>query len=139
MGLVACLASLTGFYAAQAFILDLGGHPVVTNLALTLGAGHYYFIAGLLVGPLFGAVGSIAGRHHRLVTASVVGLTLVGEPLAVFAWLAGQGVDAADTGMVVDYPALWIGEIVLGCLLSVAVLFWTRRIDPSDTIGGAHL
>jgi hypothetical protein len=139
LGLAACLTSLAGFYIAEAFILDLGGHPVLTNLALTLGAGRSYFIAGIVVGPLFGAIGGAAGRYRGLITATVVGLTLVGEPLAVFAWLAGQHIDAADTGFVVQYPALWIGEIVLGCVLSVAMLIWTRSRDRSDTIGGAHL
>lgn len=137
-GLVASLASLAGFYIAQAFILDLGGHPVFTNLGLTLGAGRYYFIAGLVVGPLFGSLGGVAGRN-RLVTTSVVGLTLVGEPFAVFAWLAGQGVEPTNTGMVIQYPALWMGEILLGCVLSIAMLLWTRSRNESDTIGGVHL
>lgn len=139
LGPAACLAALAGFYIAEAFVLDLGGHPVLTNLALTLGAGRYYFTAGIVVGPLFGAIGGAAANHRGLITAAVIGLTLVGEPLAVFAWLAGQNIDAADTGYVVQYPALWIGEIALGCVLSVAMLFWTRSRDRSDTIGGAHL
>lgn len=139
MGLATCLASLAGFYIAQAFILDLGGHPVFTNIALTLGAGRYYFIAGIVAGPLFGAIGGAAGRYRSIVTAAVVGLTLVGEPLAVFAWLSGQGIDPADTGMVIQYPALWIGEMLLGCILSIALLTWARHRNVSDTIGGMHL
>src|SRR5437763_16004251 len=58
-GLVSCLAALAGFYAAEAFVLDLGGHPVATNLALTLSSGRIYFAAGMVSGPVFGALGAL--------------------------------------------------------------------------------
>lgn len=106
IGGATCLAALAGFYTAEAFVLDLGGHPVLTNLVLTLGAGRYYFAAGILAGPLFGALGGICTRHRRAVTAAIIGLTLVGEPIAVFAWLGSQGIASSDTGFVVQYPVL---------------------------------
>src|SRR5947209_16181208 len=59
LGAATCLAALAGFYVAEAFVLDLGGHPLLTNLTLTLGAGRYYFAAGVFTGPLFGALGGI--------------------------------------------------------------------------------
>src|SRR5215468_1853500 len=41
-GLVATLAALTGFYVAESFVLDLGQHPWLTDLSLTMGAIRYY-------------------------------------------------------------------------------------------------
>lgn len=131
IGLATSLAALTGFYVAQAFVLDLGGHPVLTNLALTLGAGRFYFAAGVLTGPLFGAIGGIRTRQHRAVTAGVIALALAGEPFAVFAWLSSEGISPADTGFVVQYPALWLGELTLGFLLPAALLAsrWLRPVE----------
>jgi hypothetical protein len=122
IGAATCLAALVGFYVAEAFVLDLGGHPLVTNLTLTLRAGGIYFVAGLVCGPLFGALGGIHTRHWKRVLAAVVGLLLMGEPLAVFVWLSCHGISPGDTSLVVNYPALWIGEVALGFLLSTGVL-----------------
>jgi hypothetical protein len=122
VGLAACMAALLGFYVAEAFVLDLGGHPLLTNLALTVPSGRMYFAAGLVSGPLFGALGAVPGRIRPIVTAAVVGVTLTGEPLAVFAWLASASMSPADTGMVVAYPVLWIGEMLLGAVLFVGML-----------------
>jgi hypothetical protein len=129
MGGITCLAALTGFYLAEAFVLDLGGHPLTTNLALTLGAGRYYFVAGLLSGPLFGALGGVRMRHRRAMTAVVVGLALIGEPFAVFAWLSSQGIAPSDTGLVVQYPALWLGEMALGLFVLILLLALRRPVD----------
>jgi hypothetical protein len=133
IGLATCLAALAGFYVAEAFVLDLGGHPLLTNLTLTLRAGWIYFVAGLVCGPLFGALGGIRTRYRRAMTAGVVGLLLMGEPLAVFVWLSRQGLSPADTSLVVNYPALWIGEVVLGFLLSAGVLWLGRVRSTSGT------
>lgn len=123
LGATACFVALAGFYVAEAIVLDLGDHPLLTDLALTLGAGRIYFIAGAIFGPIFGAVGR-ASRGRRLpVTALVVGFLLVGEPPAVFAALAAYGVNPSYTGMVIAYPGLWIGELVLGIMLAAALLF----------------
>jgi hypothetical protein len=122
MGAAACLAALAGFYSAEAFVLDLGGHPVLTNLALTLSAGRMYFAAGIICGPLCGAIGAVGSKVHALVTPVVVALTLVGEPVAVFAWLRSVGIESADTGMVTAYPFLWIAEMALGLGLAAAII-----------------
>lgn len=122
MGATASLVALLAFYITEAFVLELGGHPVLTNLALTLGAGRMYFAAGAVCGPVFGAIGGIRTRFRAVITAAVVALALVGEPLAVFAWLAHVGVSPSDTGFVVQYPALWIGEAALGLVLGLRLL-----------------
>jgi hypothetical protein len=133
IGVTTCLAALTGFYVAEAFVLDLGGHPLLTNLALTLGAGRMYFVAGMLSGPLFGGLGGICTRHRRAMMAVVVGLALAGEPFAVFAWLSREGMAPADTGLVVQYPALWVGEMALGVLLAGMVASGGLRLGWKET------
>jgi hypothetical protein len=127
LGAAACLTALAGFYVAEAFVLDLGDHPLLTDLRLTIGAGRYYFIFGVLLGPLFGALGGATYRNRLTVTALVLAFLLVGEPLAVFAWIRSAGVAPADTGFVAAYPALWMGEMVLGVLVCVVLLAWSRR------------
>lgn len=122
MGTAACLAALGAFYATEAFVLDLGGHPVLTNLMLTLGAGRMYFAAGAVCGPALGALGGARLPCRPFISAAVVGLALIGEPLAVFAWLAHMGMSPSDSGMVARYPLLWIGEMLLGLALGGTML-----------------
>jgi hypothetical protein len=136
LGTLACLVSLLAFYVAEAFVLDLGGHSMLTNLRLTAGSFNIYYQAGMVCAPLLGALGGARLRYRSAVTAAVVGLLLIGEPLAVFAWLAHAGVSPSDGGMVTHYPALWIGEMALGLALGGAVLVTnTRRVaDPSKRL-----
>lgn len=122
MGATACLAALAGFYVAEAFVLDLGDHSPFTDLMLTLVAGRMYFLAGAIFGPPFGALGGSAGRYRQELTALVAGSLLVGEPLAVFAWIAYQGISPSETGMVAAYPRLWVSEMVVGVLAVVALM-----------------
>ncbi len=121
IGAATTIAALIGFYVAQAFVLDLGNYPWYTDLALTVGSGRQYYAAGLVTGPLFGALGALRTRHRRALVTTVVGLAFVGEPLAVFWWLHRHGIASADTGFVVAVPALWLGEIALGLLLAVGI------------------
>lgn len=127
VGAATCLAALVGFYIAEAFVLDLGGHTILTDLSLTLGAGRLYFLAGATSGPILGAIGGSDFGHRVGATAFVVGLVLIGEPIAVFGWLASARVSSSDTGMVVAYPALWIAEMVLGIVLCGFILFAGSR------------
>jgi hypothetical protein len=129
IGAATCFAALAGFYIAEAFVLDLGDHPVLTDLALTLRAGAYYFIAGALAGPVFGAIGGSQRGGSLPAMALMTGFLLAGEPPAVFAALAAEGVDPSFTGMVVAYPVLWIGEILLGVLAAAALLMRHRSMQ----------
>jgi len=133
LGLSACLAALLGFYVAESVVLDLGPHPWLTDLALTLSAGRIYFTAALISGPVMGAIGG-AFERRTLVSAVVVGLTLMGEPLVVFLYQASHGIDPGESGMVIGYPVLWIGEVVLGFVLSAAML--ARRSRSTAVITG---
>jgi Family of unknown function (DUF6518) len=121
IGADACLLACVGFYAAESIVLDLGPHSWLTDLQLAVRAGRQYFLAAIICGPLFGVLGAAQPRWRRVLTAGVVGLTLIGEPPAVFLWLARTGVAPSDTGMVTAYPILWIGEMVLGLALMIVV------------------
>lgn len=127
LGAVACFAALVSFYVTQAFVLDLGNQSLWSSLMLTLNAGRIYYLAGIVTGPLLGAIGSMRTRYNLVVTAAVVGCVLTGEPLAVFAWLAVQGMSPADSGMIIRYPALWIGEMLLGLTLGIILLLRARK------------
>lgn len=65
---------------------------------------------------------------RRVITAEVVGLALIGEPLAVFGWLASAGVSSASTSLGTDYPVLWVGEMVVGFVLCCGVM--ARGVRP---------
>ena len=97
VGLLACMTALVGFYVAEAFVLDLGPHSVLTDLELTLPAGRVYFVAGLLCGPIFGALGGVRTPWTHAVDAAVVGLVLVGEPLTVYVYQSAQGVSPSES------------------------------------------
>jgi hypothetical protein len=131
MGTAASLAAVGTFYATESVVLDLGPHPWVVDLGLTLRAGLVIFAAGVVFGPFFGALGGTGARRRSLVTAAVVGLSLVGEPLAVFVWQRSRGVSAADSSLVIHYPALWVGEVCLGLVASAVIVLTAHRKSVS--------
>jgi hypothetical protein len=120
-GVLASMGALLGFYVAEAFVLDLGTHSLLTDLRLTVSAGRMYFEAGIVTGPVFGALGGLRVARRSLLTAVVVGFALIGEPLALFVWLGREGVTAEESGMIIHYAPLWIGEMVLGALLAAVI------------------
>ena len=111
-GLIATLAALTGFYFAESFVLDLGQHPWLTDLSLTMGAVTYYAELGLVTGPVFGALGQWWRQRRSVVAAGLIAAVFVLEPLAW--WLYGIQIGGGAAYPVPDYPALWLGEIAIG-------------------------
>ena len=111
-GLIATLAALTGFYFAESFVLDLGQHPWLTDLSLTMGAVTYYAERGLVTGPVFGALGRWWRQRRSVVAAGLIAAVFVLEPLAW--WLYGIQIGGGAAYPVPGYPALWLGEIALG-------------------------
>lgn len=91
MGLVSTLVALAGFYVTLTVVLagHLGGGGPVREFFVEAGANRIYFVAGLVTGPLFGALGAYVGRRHRSVLAFVVGGLLAGE-IAAAALLRGH-------------------------------------------------
>jgi hypothetical protein len=78
-GLAATFAALTGFYVANAFVLDLGPHSLANELRLAFTG--YWFPRGLMSGPLFGALGALwRGRGYPTLGLAVI-LLLDAEPL----------------------------------------------------------
>jgi hypothetical protein len=124
-GLVATLAALTGFYFAESFVLDLGQHPWLTDLSLTMGAIRYYAAAGILTGPLFGALGLWWRQRRSVVAASLIAVAFVLEPAAW--WLYGIQIDGGAAYPVPAYPALWLAEITIGVVGFALLRHLARR------------
>lgn len=110
-GLAATLTALVGFYFAESFVLDLGPHPWLTDLSLTMGPVVYYAERALLTGPIFGALGFWWQQRRSLVAAGILAASFVLEPAAW--WLYGIHIGGAAYP-VPNYPALWLAEIAMG-------------------------
>ena len=117
-GLAVTLASLLGFYIAEAAILDLGPHPWWVDLRLTAGSVNIYERWGIFSGLLYGTLGWLWASRSRAIAAAAVGLAFVAEPLIVFV-VRRAGV---WYGMLLDYPWLWIAEVMLGVIAIAAAL-----------------
>jgi hypothetical protein len=111
VGVATTLAAFLGFYLAEAAILDLGPHPWYVDLRLTLGSGHVYEIWGSPIGLLYGMLGWLWASRSYVAAPIAVGLAFVSEPLIVFG-LVRAGVWGG--GGLLDYPWLWVMEIVVG-------------------------
>jgi len=111
-GLAATLVALLGFYFAESFVLDLGPHPWLTDLALTMNTVPHYAELALLSGPVFGALGYGWRQRSSLAAAGTLAATFVLEPAAW--WLYGREVGGGAAYPVPGYPALWVGEIAVG-------------------------
>jgi hypothetical protein len=110
-GVATTLAALFGFYLAEAAILDLGPHPWYTDLQLTLGSGRVYETWGLLTGSIYGALGAMWAARRLIAAPIAVGLAFICEPLIV---LLLQRAGIWGGGGLLDYPWLWIAEVVIG-------------------------
>ncbi len=127
-GLAATLAALVGFYFAESFVLDLGPHPWLTDLSLTMGTVRYYGERALLTGPLFGALGFWWQQRRSVAAAGLLAAAFIFEPVAW--WLYGQHIGGGAAYPVPGYPALWLTEIAVG-LAGFALLATVARRDTS--------
>lgn len=121
LGLFATLLALTGFYLANAFVLDLGQHSSAADIALTLNVGSLWFKAGALSGPVMGALGAWASRRGRLTVAVIGALIVLLEPLVVDAYLHVRQFSgfAAGGG---SWTGVYVGEGVAGMAMVAALL-----------------
>jgi hypothetical protein len=133
-GLAATLAALGGFYFAESFVLDLGPHPWLTDLSLTMGAVLYYGERALITGPVFGALGFWWRRRRSLASACLLVAAFVLEPLAW--WIYGLQIGGGAAYPVPAYPPLWLGEIAVG-IVGFAWLYRSARREPLDSGGTA--
>jgi hypothetical protein len=127
-GLAATLAALIGFYFAESFVLDLGSHPWLTDLSLTMGTVTYYAERGLVTGPVFGALGYLWARHGSRAAAAVLAAVFVLEPVAW--WLYGRRLGGGAAYQVPGYPAVWLTEIALGIAGFAMLTTMARRGWP---------
>jgi hypothetical protein len=111
-GLAATLAALAGFYFAESFVLDLGPHPWLTDLSLTMGIVVYYGERALVTGPIFGALGFWWQRRRSLMAAGILAASFVLEPAAW--WLYGMHIGGGAAYPVPGYPVVWLAEIAIG-------------------------
>jgi hypothetical protein len=124
-GLAATLAALAGFYFAESFVLDLGPHPWLTDLSLTMGTVVYYGERALVTGPIFGVLGFWWQQRRSLVAAGILAASFVLEPGAW--WLYGMHIGGGAAYPVPDYAALWLAEIGIGISGFALFLRMARR------------
>jgi hypothetical protein len=138
-GLAATLVALCGFYFANSFVLDLGRHPWLTDLALTMRTVPHYAEFALLSGPVFGALGYGWRRRYSLAAAALIAAAFVLEPAAW--WLYGREIGGGAAYPVPGYPALWLAEIAVGVagfvLLTKVARRQARRTMPAGPAGPA--
>jgi hypothetical protein len=120
VGIATTLASLLGFYVAEAAILDLGAHPWYIDLKLTAGSVNMWEKFGVFSGALYGALGGLWATRRSVLAASAVGLAFVVEPAITF---VTSRAGLWGGGGLLDYAWMWIGEILIG----VAAIAYVSR------------
>jgi hypothetical protein len=111
VGVATTLAALLGFYVAEAAILDLGPHPWYIDLKLTAGSVNIYEKWGVFSGALYGALGGLWATRRSVPAAAAVGLAFVCEPAIVLV-ISRAGIWGG--GGLLDYPWMWVSEILIG-------------------------
>ncbi len=121
-GTLATFSALTGFYASNAFVLDLGPHSSFQDLTLSMHSEIFWLQLGLVSGPVFGALGARWRRTRSTSLVVLIAAFFVFEPLA---WFAYHGTTSAD----VSWEAVWVGEALTGlCACVLAVAFGRRGV-----------
>jgi hypothetical protein len=129
VGLLSTLVALLGFYLTLTLVLagHLGGGGFLRELLVEVEANRIYFLAGIVTGPVFGAIGAWLGRRHPGAVSAAVGALVAGEILAVAA-LQGRQLAPPPLYFVwgVDDWTAYAVESALGVLILVVAL-WRRR------------
>lgn len=121
-GLAATFAALGGFYLANAFVLDLGQHSLVSDVRLTFSS--YWFWPGLVSGPVFGALGALWRRRGYPTLGVVVILLLDAEPLF---WAAVHRTGGVASFAFEPSLAVSIGEALVGLAAGACTAVILRR------------
>jgi hypothetical protein len=125
LGIAVTVAAFIGFYLSEAAILDLGPHPWYVDVRLAAGTFNVYEQWGLLSGSVYGSLGALWASRSLRWAPLAVALAFLCEPLAV-ALLARAGVWGG--GALLNHPAIWGAEVVVGVTLAAPVL--VRRWAP---------
>lgn len=124
LGVATTMLALIAFYVANAFVLDLGPHSTLRDLALTMGSvGGIWFRYGLVSGAVCGALGAwLGGRRAWVALGLLVAALLTLEPGAWIGISLMRGQTLSDSAM--DLPVA-AAELVCGLVLASVML--TRR------------
>ncbi|MDX6655283.1 MAG: hypothetical protein QOH62_76 [Solirubrobacteraceae bacterium] len=119
LGIAVTMAAFIGFYLSEAAILDLGPHPWYDKVRLAAGTLNTYEQWGVLSGLVYGSLGALWASRSMRVAPLAVALAFLCEPLAValltrFKIWGGGGL--------LNHPAIWGGEVVVGVALAAAVV-----------------
>jgi hypothetical protein len=126
IGLAATMLALAGFYLAVALTAGYGLHSLPAGVELAFGANRRYFAAGLLSGPVFGAVGSWWSSRGTYRAAPVIGLLLLGEPLVIVLVSGVHALSRYGGGWQSD-PGVYIAEFLVGAVVLLAARLLPRR------------
>jgi hypothetical protein len=144
LGLAATVVALVGFYVVCGVVEPVGGANGLDNVRMWISANRVYFEAGVLSGPVFGALGAWWATRRSPSATVVVGVLLVGEPLVL--WLTGVVFPNGVLGSLLGLPlvvrivpgfglsgaepvvlAVHVAEAVAGIALLVAARWRVRR------------
>jgi hypothetical protein len=116
IGLGVTFVALVAFYLTNAFVLDLGTHSTVQDVALTMrSVGNMWFRYGVASGIALGAGGAwLAGRRAGQTVGAVIAALLIMEPAAWLAWFAARGQSLSNSGV---NPVVWCAELACGLAL----------------------
>jgi len=115
LGLLATMSALLGFYLLTSLLVELGRPGLLDNFGREFWANRFYFVSGVLSGPLFGALGAW-WRKTRSVGASVVaGVLMMGEPIVLA--LIGVVFPATVVGRNAVSIGVYAAELTLGLLV----------------------
>lgn len=126
VGVAGTWLALCAFYLTNTFVLDLGPHSTLGDLALTMGAvGNLWFRYGLVSGIALGGVGAWLAERGSLRTVGLVAAALlVLEPAAL-----ALGRTLALSGLGPD-PLVSVAEVGCGLALATALLRRRGRTVP---------
>ena len=111
------MAAFGGFYLAEAAILDLGPHPWYEDVRLAAGTFNVYEQWGLLSGSLYGALGALWASRSLRSAPLAVAVAFLCEPLIVALLMRAH---VWGGGALLNHPAIWGAEVVVGVALAVA-------------------
>lgn len=113
VGFLASTCALIGFYFANSFVLDLGPHPWLVKVGLTLRSGFFYYKLSLLSGPVFGALGGWYIRRKACTPALLMALLFVLEPFVGLVY---------DYSGFRSYPIVAVVEATIGVIACIVVV-----------------
>jgi hypothetical protein len=130
-GIVATYAALLGFYVLTAFVGEVRGNGFADDFRRLLGANGIWFVAGLLSGPLVGAIGACSRRWSWVAVGLVASAFMIGEPVVIA--LIGVLHPAAAVGR--DGPSVVVhaGQAVAGVALLLMLLLRSSAPARADS------